>query len=75
MSFLTYIITFQAAYRGKPHQFEVDALSATDAMNAFLLAKPNLRLAHSIHDILSIKVKDNSQPQTEKETNEKQICL
>ena len=59
--FLHFIVQYSSRYKGSVHDFEIDAVSAEDAMKAFLtsvmLEGYIRRLPYKFHHIVAIKVK------------------
>lgn len=62
--FLHFIVQYRSGYRGKPHDFEIDAVSAEDAVKAFLTAVMLegyvRRLPYKFHSVVGVKVKEET---------------
>ena len=57
-----YIVEFRTRYLGKPHIYELDAVSATDAVQAFMLIASNHKLGKRFHSVITVRDKPPEQP-------------
>ena len=55
-----FVVQYRSRYRGKPRDFEIDAVSASDAMSAFMAAAYSGRLSYKFHSVVGIKVKEEN---------------
>ena len=62
--FLHFVVQYRSCYRGTIHDFEIDAVSAEDAMKAFLTAVMLegyvRRLPYKFHSVVGVKVKEET---------------